>query len=138
MYGIDIKAVALATLAVFGIDFVSGLVLFGVFAEIPMNASEEQARAAALALGQNSGYLTTALILGTVSTVVGGYLVARMARQVPYFNALAFAVLGILLGLLLSADLPTWFMIVGFGLSIPAALCGAYLNKRSSRPNAGS
>jgi hypothetical protein len=130
MRAIDIKAVVLATLAVFGIDFVSGLVLFGVFAEVPMNASEEQARAAALALSRNQRYLTTALIFGTASTIVGGYLVARLARQVPYFNALAFAVLGIVLGVLLSSDLPAWFMIVGFGLNIPAALFGAYLSKR--------
>jgi hypothetical protein len=133
MRGIDIRAVVLATLAVFGIDFVAGLVLFGVFAEAPLNATEEQARAAALALNQNSGYLTTALVLGTASTVLGGYLVALLARTLPYFNALAFAVLGILLGLWLSTDLPAWFMVVGFGLTVPAALFGAYLMKRHQR-----
>jgi hypothetical protein len=133
MRSIDIKAVVLATLAVFGIDFFSGVMLFAVFAEVPLNATQEQVQAASLALNRNGDYLTAALVLGTASTVLGGYLVARMARSVPYFNALAFGVLGVVLALLLSRDLPLWFMIVGFGLTLPAALFGAYLMKRSIR-----
>ena len=130
----DFKAIVLATLFVFGIDFVSGLVLFGVFADLPANASEVQTRAAVVALSTNPGYLRAALILGTASTIIGGFLVARLARSVPYYNALAFGALAVLLGLLMSADLPTWFMIVGFGLTIPAALLGAWLCKRSTPP----
>lgn len=133
MRGIDIKAIVLATLAVLGIDFVSGSVLFAMFADIPTNATEEQTRAAAVALSRDPEYLKSALILGTASTVVGGYLVARMARAVPYFNALAFALLGIVLALLISVEMPLWFMVVGFGLSVPAALFGAYLMKRQNR-----
>jgi len=133
MRSIDIKAVLLATLLVFGIDFVSGMVLFGVFGDVPMNATDEQVRAAAVAVSQNPKYLTAALILGTASTVVGGYLIARMTRSVPYFNALAFGALGTVLGLAMSGELPAWFTIVGYGLSIPAALFGAYLRKRRGR-----
>ena len=130
MSGISIKAVLLATLAVFGIDFVSGMVLTSIFSGPMTNATEEQMRAAADALLQDQGYLVGALILGTASTIVGGYLTARLADSVPYFNALAFGALGILLGVLLSPELPTWFKVVGFGLNIPAALAGAYLCKR--------
>jgi hypothetical protein len=135
MRGISIRAIALATLAVFGIDFLSGMVLVGVFGGPPMNATEEQIRAAVAALNANSNYLLAALVLGTASTVIGGYLTARLARSVPYFNAFAFGALAVLLGIPMSADLPTWFRVVGLGLTIPAALLGGYLSKRRTGPN---
>lgn len=128
---IDIRAVVLATLAVFGIDFVTGIVLFSVFTESAANASEEQVRAAAVALANDPGYLRAALALGTASTVVGGFLVARIARSIPYFNALAYGVLGMLLSALMTGELPIWFRVVGIGLTVPASLLGAYLCRRS-------
>ena len=127
---IDIRAIVLATLAVFGIDFVTGLVLFSVFTDQVANASDEQMRAAAAALATDPGYLRAALILGTASTVVGGFLVARIARNIPYFNALAYGVLGMVLSTLTTGELPTWFRVVGIGLTVPASLLGAYFGKR--------
>lgn len=128
---LDIRAVLLATLAVFGIDFITGLVLFNAFAGAQVaNASEDQMRAVAAALARSPGYLRAALILGTASTIVGGYLVARIARTIPYFNALAYGVLGVVLSTLTTGELPTWFRVVGIGLTIPASLFGAYFGRR--------
>ena len=132
MKNIDIRAIVLATLAVFGIDFVTGIVLFSVFTENVANASDEQVRAAAMALANDRGYLRAALLLGTASTIVGGFLVARIARSIPYFNALAYGVLGMLLGALMTSELPTWFRVVGIGLTVPASLLGAYFCKRAA------
>jgi hypothetical protein len=135
MNGIDIRAILLATLAVFGIDFVSSIALFAVFGDQAANGSEEQVRAAVEALSRNPAYLRTALVLGTASTVVGGFLVARIARRIPYFNALAYGVLGAVLSTLTTGDLPMWFRVVGIGLTVPAALLGAYFAKRqATRP----
>jgi hypothetical protein len=130
MSSIDIRAILLATLAVFGIDYFSGMALFAVFSDQMANGSEEQVKSAAAALMRDPGYLRAALILGTASTVVGGFLVARIARQIPYFNALAYGVLGIVLSMLWSGDAPTWFTVIGIGLTVPAALLGAYFGKR--------
>jgi CBS domain containing-hemolysin-like protein len=131
MNGIDIRAILLATLAVFGIDFVSSLALFAVFGGQLANGSEEQVRRVAAALAKNPGYLRAALVLGTASTVVGGFLVARIARRIPYFNALAYGLLGIVLSLLWTrGESPAWFTVVGIGLTVPAALLGAYFAKR--------
>lgn len=128
---IDIRAIVLATLAVFGIDFITGIVLFSVFTtEQIANASDEQVRAAALALTKDASYLRAALVLGTASTVVGGFLVARIARTLPYFNALAYGVIGMVLGTLTTNELPTWFRVIGIALTVPASLLGAYLGKR--------
>lgn len=130
MSGIDIRAILLATLAVFGIDFVSSIALFAVFGDQVANGSEEQVRTAVEALSRNPAYLRTALVLGTASTVVGGFLVARIARRIPYFNALAYGLLGVVLSALTTTELPTWFRVVGIGLTVPAALLGAYFAKR--------
>jgi hypothetical protein len=128
---LDIRAIVLATLAVFGIDFITGLVLFNAFAGAQVaNANEEQMRSVAAALARNPGYLRAALILGTASTVVGGFLVARIARSIPYFNALAYGVLGVVLSTLTTGELPTWFRVVGIGLTVPASLLGAYFGRR--------
>jgi drug/metabolite transporter (DMT)-like permease len=131
---IDFRAIVLATLAVFGIDFITGIVLFSIFATDQIaNASDEQVRAAAIALTKDPAYLRAALILGAVSTVVGGFLVARIARSIPYFNALAYGVIGVVLGVLTTGELPTWFRVVGIGLTVPASLLGAYFGKRPLR-----
>lgn len=131
---IDIRAVVLATLAVFGIDSVSQIVLFNAFSDLPAGATDEQVKAVATALAVDAGYLRALLILGTASTAVGGFLVARLARQIPYFNALAYAVLGVVLSMLFSllapAGFPLWFQVVAIGLTVPAALVGAYFGKR--------
>lgn len=130
MSSIDIRAIVLATLAVFGIDFVTGIVLVAVFGGPIANGSEEQVKNAAAALVNDPGYLRAALILGTASTVVGGYLVARIARRIPYFNALVYGLLSTVLSTLMTGELPVWFRVVGIGLTVPAALLGAYFGKR--------
>ena len=86
-------------------------------------------RAAMLVLFQDTRYLTLVLVFGTASTVLGGYLAARLAPSVPYFNALAFGVLGLIVSTLTSGDLPLWFKIVGFAVTLPAALLGGHIAK---------
>jgi hypothetical protein len=134
MHNISIRAVVLASLAVFGLDIVVDFVLISLFGGPTFGAgmSDEQRRAALQVLFQDSRYLTLALILGTATTVLGGYLAARLARAVPYFNALAFGVFGLTVSSLFTpADLPIWFKIIGFGLTLPAALLGGHVAKLS-------
>lgn len=131
MHSISIRAVILASLAVFGIDIVSQFVLISLFngPTFGSGMTEEQMRRAFQVLFQDSRYLTFALILGTASTVLGGYLAARLARAVPYFNALAFGVLGLTVNMLTAGDLPMWFKVIGFGFMLPAALLGGHIAK---------
>jgi hypothetical protein len=133
MSGISIKAVALAILAVLGVDVIAGLMLASHFGgEAFRNAvTDQQIAAVSQTLLADRGYLTAILVQGTASTVLGGYLAARLARVVPYFNALAFGVVSLALGAAMSGDVPAWFRVIGLSLTIPAALAGAYLWKRS-------
>jgi hypothetical protein len=137
MQNISIRAVILATLAVLGIDIMSGMLLTQMFGgpgwdtELP----KEEIQRAYQVLMQDVRYLALGLILGTASTVLGGYLAARLARSMPYYNALAFGVLGILISMIGAGDLPTWVKIVGLGLSMPAAVLGGHIAKlQMSRP----
>jgi hypothetical protein len=137
MESISIRAVILASLAVLGVDILSSVVLTQLFGGPGFDSelTDEQIRAASLALLQDVRYLTLGLFLGTASTVLGGYLAARLANSVPYWNALAFGVLGLLISMIGSGDLPTWFKVVGLLLTLPAALLGGHLAKlRTSRP----
>lgn len=129
MSSIDIRAILLATLAVFGIDFFTSWMLFAVFGG-PMDGTDEQVKNVVAAMTRDPAYLRAVLILGTASTIVGGFLVARIARQIPYFNALAYGLLSVVLSVLLSGDLPMWVRVVGIGVTVPAALLGAYFGKR--------
>ena len=131
MPNISIRAVLLASLAVLGVDIVSSMLLTQMFGGPGFGSglSDEQIRAAYQVLLQDVRYLTFGLILGTASTVLGGYLAARLARTVPYFNALAFGMLGLLISSFGAGDLPTWFKVIGLLLTLPAALLGGHLAK---------
>jgi hypothetical protein len=137
MPNISVRAVILATLAVLGVDIVTGMVLTQMFGGPAFGAdvSKEEIRHAYQVLLQDVRYLTLGLILGTASTVLGGYLAARLARSMPYYNALAFGVLGMLISMIGWSALPTWLNVVGLGLSLPAALLGGHIEKlRMSKP----
>lgn len=137
MPSISIKAIILASLAVLGVDILSHTLLTQMFGGPGFGSglSDEQLRAAYQVLLQDVRFLTLGLILGTASTVLGGYLAARLARSVPYWNALAFGVLGLLLSAIGSGDLPTWFKVIGLFFTLPAALLGGHLAKlRMDRP----
>lgn len=131
MHNISVRAVVLASLAVFGIDIISGFLLITLFGGPTFGSglSDEQLRGAFQVLFQDARYLTFALVSGTASTVLGGYLAARLARAVPYYNALAFGLLALMVSVLTSGDLPTWFKVIGFGFTLPAALLGGHIAK---------
>lgn len=132
MHGINLRAIVLASLAVFGVDLVSTFILTSLFGGPAFDSSQtdEQIRAAMQVLLQDTRYLSSTLFFGTASTVLGGFLAARLARTVPYFNALAFGLTGLLLSVLAVDDtVPGWFKVIGFTLTLPAALFGGFLAK---------
>ncbi len=135
MRGINIRAIIIASLAVIGVDAISTFLLISLFGGPAFDASlsDAQIDAAMQVLLQDPRYLTSALLLGTASTVLGGFLAARLARTVPYFNSLAFGLVGLTLSVLSVSHVPAWFKIIGFGITLPAALLGGHLAKQRSR-----
>jgi MFS family permease len=136
MRGVSFKAVAIALVATLGLDIVVGMVLTSVLggSQLPgPEATEQQVREAMLALTKTPAFLGWSAVLGTLTTVLGGYLAARMADQVPYMNALAFGIAGMLVGLLSAHTVPPWFSVLGLVLTVPAALLGGNIAKRQRR-----
>jgi hypothetical protein len=136
---IDVKAVALGTILTFLLDMVVGvamLFLFGQGAFQP-GMTEAEASAVLTEILQQPSYLFLGFVLGTSTTVVGGYVGARIAGRLPYLNAATIGLAGIVLGALIgNSDAPTWFVALAFAVNIPAALFGGHVAKR--RLEAGS
>jgi hypothetical protein len=135
MHGINLRAILLASLAVFGVDVVWTFLLVSLFGGPAFDSSrtDQQIEAAMQILLQDPRYLSCALLFGTASTVLGGFIAARLARVLPYFNALVFGLLGLIFSVFATGNVPTWFKVIGFGLTVPAALLGGHLAKQRSK-----
>jgi hypothetical protein len=130
----DPKAISIAMLLSLALDVLGSIVLVSVFgAQVDPAMSAEQVNAAVEAVMAGTGFMLASLLYGTATTAFGGFVAARVARAYPYFNALAVGVLGIVLGLLLSDDVPWWFEATGYLLSIPAAVAGGHLARRRNQ-----
>lgn len=130
MARINVKAVLLGFGAVLLLDTLVAIVLFAV---LGADGTAEQAVSEAIS---NPAFLLSGVVLGSLTTVAGGYLAARIAKSYPYFNALALGLLGAAYGLLFWSQYPLWFNILGLALVVPAALLGAHLLAVSSRAHA--
>ena len=130
----DPKAITIAMLLSLALDVIGGAVLMALFATgLTEGMSTEQVSAASKLVLQDSGFLMASLLYGTATTMLGGYIAARLARAYPYFNALAIALLGIGLGLVLASDTPGWYDAVGYLTIVPAALFGGRLARRRNQ-----
>jgi hypothetical protein len=131
----SVKAIALGALVMIALDLLTGVVSYMVFGgdALQPGATPEEIRTMAELLQQNDGYLLTALVFGIATTILGGYVTARLARQLPLLNACALGIVGVVLGLLLSgpADSPAWFDAIGYIAIVPAAIFGGYLGRRA-------
>ena len=70
------------------------------------------------------------MLLGTVTTIGGAYLAARLARIIPYYHGLAMGILGVLFVLVTWDDEVGWTNFLGLVVTIPASLYGAHLAKK--------
>ncbi len=135
MKRLSVKAIVLGALVMIALDLLTGVVSYIVFGgdALQPGATPEDIRTVAERLQQNDGYLLTALVFGTATTVLGGYVTARMARQLPLLNACALGIVGVAIGLVLSGpgDSPLWFDAIGYLVIVPAAIVGGYLGKRA-------
>lgn len=116
----------------FILDFISSVFLLLLFADIGTldSTNAEQIARAIKAVALNNSYLICALISGTATTIFGGYLAARIAKKYPYFNAAAVGLIGMIIGFIVSSDVPLWFDTIGYLSTLPAALYGGHLAKK--------
>lgn len=138
--GFNIKAIVIGALGMLMLDVMTGIVSFVVFSgdALPAGATQDEIRAVAEVVAQSDGYLLVGLVLGTFSTVLGGYVAARVAKNLPLLNACAVGVVGIAVGALIGGqgESPWWFDAIGYLSTVPAAIVGGFLGKRAMKTGA--
>lgn len=138
MKGISIKAVLVATLLTVVVDIVISIALMFVYgaSSFSPGMTENEIQNAVDAVTSSTSFLVCAMILGALSTVLGGYVAARLSKVAPYLNSLAFGVVGIILSAFMAEGFPLWYNILGFSVVIPASLFGAYFVAKRQAFNA--
>ncbi|MBI3147674.1 MAG: hypothetical protein HYZ17_04100 [Betaproteobacteria bacterium] len=132
MNRISLKAVVLGFLLVLVLDVALGVAQLALHSDelFVEGQSDEQMAAALDALTTSASFLIFSILSGTLTTVVGGYVAARIAKRYPYFNGLALGVLGTAFGLAFWSEYPLWFNLAALVTGIPASLLGAHLAVR--------
>jgi hypothetical protein len=132
MYRISFFALVVAFLAELGVDILLQGILFHVFAGDAMQPDMADAALKELyeKVRATSSYTLVSLVLGTGTTVGGGYLAARLARQYPYYHGLGMGLLGMAFTLYLWRTSPLWLSLFALLSNVPLCIWGAHLAKR--------
>ena len=133
----NFKAIVAGTVTMLILDILVSVILFLLYSTSTLASGPSQAALleAKLSLAQDSGYLMVGLLLGTLTTVLGGYLAARIAKTLPLYNGLAVGVLGLFAGIFLGGgteESPWWYLTIGYLSVIPSALVGAWFAQKKS------
>jgi hypothetical protein len=94
------------------------------------NMSQEATRELLETISGTTPYLPTLLVCGSLTTVAGAYLAARLARRIPYYHGLAMGLIGIAFGLFFWSNQASWLDYLGLLSTIPLSLFGAHLARK--------
>ena len=133
MRNISIKAVVLGFTVTLLLDALVGVAVMFLFGRgvFQTAISEADAIKALATISQQTSFLLVSLGLGTLTTVAGGYVCARVAKRLPYMNTAALGMVGLLFGFLLAdASIPLWFNVLAFVFVMPSSLLGGFFAKR--------
>ena len=125
MEHISIKGIIIAIIITLILDTIGAFAGIALFAE---SLTEE----AISDLEIQTNFLLYALVIGLLTTVIGGYVSAKYGKLAPYRNSAIFGFVGIVIGLMLATFDPMWFDIAGFVTVIPAAMLGGYFIARKN------
>lgn len=133
MSRINAKAVALGFLLTIGLDMLLGIGLLLMHSdEVTVTGrSAEQVSQDLAAVTSSPSFLLFNIVFGSLTTMAGGFVAARLAKRYPYFNGFALGVLGLAFGLLFWGDQPLWFNLFALATVIPTAVLGAHVAVRS-------
>jgi|SRR5271157_1097391 len=129
MIKISIKGVILGIVVALILDIIAAFVM-GAIVGVSLfkeGMTQQQLKEAVVAVILSTGFLLGSGIFGTLSTILGGYIAARVAKNNYYMNAAVIGVLGIVLNALTGTDYPLWFNSSAVLLVLPAALLGGHL-----------
>lgn len=129
---ISIKAIAIAFSAEVGADILISFFVFYLFGQGLITPEMNQAdfEKVRQTVFDTTAYLPCMFVLGTATTVLGGYLAARLARRIPYYHGLAMGIVGLVFSLALWRADMIWLDYVGLVITIPASIYGAHLARK--------
>ena len=114
------------------VDLLVGRLIFGAFAggRLTSDMSEEEMLEVVKVVIDTTSYLPVMFAFGSLTTVAGAYLAARLAKRIPYYNGLAMGIIGVLFSLMFWSDEPIWLDDLGLAITIPLSLFGAHLARK--------
>jgi len=132
MHRIDLKAVVIAFAIECVLDQIIGNILLFVIGQdvFTPEMDHDAFIKAATPIVASADFLLASAVLGTLTTVAGGYLAARFAKGFPLYNGLAIGIVGFVFTAFTLDSEPAWYMAVGLLLSIPASIYGASIAKK--------
>jgi hypothetical protein len=138
MKKIRIGAVVIAFVAELGLDQIISTILLVAFGHTNFapEMSDSERQAFITAVWSDEGFVLFAFILGTATTILGGYLCARIAKIFPYYNGLAIGIVGLVFTLVVMGEAPVWYTVLGLLIALPASIYGAHLAKPHIPPAA--
>ena len=125
MENVSIKGLGIAVIITLLLDTLGGIAGIQLFAE----AMTEKAK---LAIEKQTNFLLYALVVGSLTTLLGAFISAKYGKLAPYKNASIFGVIGVLMGLIFATFEPIWFDLVAFVTTIPLSIFGGYLVARKN------
>jgi hypothetical protein len=138
MTKISIKGVILGIVVALILDIIAAFVM-GAIVGVSLfkeGMTQQQLKEAVVAVILSTGFLLGSGIFGMLSTILGGYIAAQVAKNNYYMNAAVIGVLGILVNALTCTDYPLWFNSSVVLLVLPAALLGGHLARPRVQGNA--
>ena len=139
MKNIRIWAICVAFVAELVADLILSSLTLAMLADgsLSSDLDAETLRKATETILDSNEFLMSRVILGTATTIGGGYLAARLAKTFPYYNGLGIGLIGLIFGILQWGD-PLWLNFFAVVTTIPASIYGAHLAKKhmtaASRP----
>jgi len=131
MKNIRLWAVCVAFIAELVADLIISSVTLAVLADgsLSSDLDRDTLSKATEAILDSNEFLMSRVILGTATTIGGGYLAARLAKTFPYYNGLGIGLIGLIFGILQWGD-PVWLSVFAIVMTIPASIYGAHLAKK--------
>ena len=133
---IRLAAIAIAFASEWLADFVIARALFVMFAQGLLTDGMTEADFVRIykEVVETTAFIPWAMVLGSATTVGGGYLAARIARRVPYYHGLAMGVVGVVYILALWEAGGGAIQYFGLLSTIPLSILGAHFALKAIPP----
>lgn len=135
---ISFKGVLLGILTTFLLDTICGGILFTI-TNMDKFTSQMSDKDLSEAFEIDNVFFFWSVIIGTLTTILGGYVSASIAKKSAYINSGIIGFIGIIIGitsLVFDEPNPLWFDIIGFITVVPAALLGGYFAIKRNKSTA--